>query len=81
LDAVVPYDASAAYTAVRQRRWSAYVHAEPEEAELAAIRRSSATGLPYGEAGWVERLAGQLKLDLTMRSRGRPRKDSGHGEE
>ena len=43
------YEALAAYAAVRQRRWSAYVHQAPEEAELAAIRRSSETGLPYGE--------------------------------
>ena len=75
MDTVTAYDTLAAYPAVRQRRWSAYVHAEPEEAELAGIRRSSATGLPYGEAGWVNRLAGRLKLDLTIRPRGRPRKD------
>jgi putative transposase len=78
LDAVVPYEALAAYRAVRQRRWSAYVHAAPEEAELAAIRRSSATGLPYGAAGWVDRLARRLKLDLAIRPRGRPRKDDGN---
>jgi len=47
LDAVSPYEALARYAAVRQRRWSAYMHAEPEEAELAALRRSIATGLPY----------------------------------
>ena len=75
LDAVASYEALATYAAVRQRRWSAYVHAQPEEAETAAIRRSSATGLPYGEAGWVDRLAARLKLDLTIRARGRPRKD------
>ena len=49
LDAVASYEALATYAAVRQRRWSAYVHAQPEEAETAAIRRSSATGLPYGK--------------------------------
>jgi putative transposase len=80
LDTITAYDALAAYPAVRQRRWSAYVHAEPEEAELAAIRRSSATGLPYGQAGWVNRLAGRLKLDLTIRPRGRPRKETGDGQ-
>ena len=32
----------------------------PEEAELAAIRRSSETGLPYGECVWVDRLCRQL---------------------
>ena len=76
LDPVPGYEALAAYPAVRQRRWSAYVHQEPEEAELAAIRRSGATGLPYGEKTWVDGLCGQLKLDLTIRPRGRPRKDA-----
>ena len=75
LDPVAGYDALASYPAVRQRRWSAYVHRTPEEAELAAIRRSSETGLPYGETAWVDRLCRQLKLDLTIRPRGRPRKD------
>jgi putative transposase len=75
LDAVPPYEGLAAYPAVRQRRWLAYVHQSPEEAELAAIRRSSATGLPFGQTAWVDRLARQLKLDLAIRPRGRPRKD------
>ena len=74
LDPLAPY---AAYPAVRQRRWSAYVHQMPEEAELAAIRRSNATGLPYGENGWVDQLCRQLKLDLTILPRGRPRNDAG----
>jgi len=77
LDPLLPYTALAAYPAVRQRRWSAYVQQTPEEAELAAIRRSNETGLPYGESGWVDRLCRQLKLDLTIRPRGRPRKDAG----
>ena len=77
LDPVVPYMALAAYPAVRHRRWSAYVHQTPEEAELAAIRRSNETGLPYGEPSWERRLCGKLKLDLTIRPRGRPRKDAG----
>jgi putative transposase len=77
LDPIVPYAALAAYPAVRQRRWSAYVHQMPEEAELAAIRRSNETGLPYGESGWVDRLCRRMKLDLTIRPRGRPRKDAG----
>ena len=29
---------------------------EPDEAELAAIHRSSETGLPYGERSWTDRL-------------------------
>jgi putative transposase len=76
LDPGAGYDALASYPAARQRRWSACVHRTPEEAELAAIRRSSETGLPYGEAAWVDCLCRQLKLDLTIRPRGRPRKDA-----
>ncbi len=76
LDPLPGYDALASYPAARQRRWSAYVHHAPEEAELAGIRRSSETGLPYGECAWVDRLCRQLKLDLTIRPRGRPRKDA-----
>src|SRR3989304_5211676 len=45
-----------------------------EGAKLGAIRRSSATGLPYGDATWVKRLAKRLELDLVIRPRGRPRK-------
>ena len=76
LASVVPYETLAAGTAARQRRWSAYVHRTPDETELAAIRRSSETGLPYGERSWVNRLCRRLKLDLTIRPRGRPRKDA-----
>lgn len=66
------------YPAEQQRRWSAYVHQEPDEEELAAIRRSSETGLPYGGHGWVDRLCRQLKLDLTIRPRGRQCKTIEH---
>ena len=73
LDPVVGYEALAGNPRARQRRWSAYVHRTPEEEEeLAAIRRSGATGLPYGESAWVDRLCRQLKLDLTIRPPGRP---------
>ena len=55
-------------------RCSAYVHNTPDADELAAIRRSSETGLPYGENTWIDRLCRRLKLDLTIRPRGRPQK-------
>ena len=80
LDTLAGYDALGAYPAVRQRPWSAYVHQEPEERELAAIRRSNESGLPFGEPRWVDRLCGKLKLDLTIRPRGRPRKDVNHNK-
>ena len=71
---VTPYEALAASPAARRRRWTAFVHETPDETELAAIRRSSETGLPYGERCWVNRLAKRLQLDLTIRARGRPSK-------
>jgi len=73
LDPVPAHEALAAYPAVRCRRWSAYVHQTPPEAEVQSIRRSSETGLPYGDPSWVKRLAKRLKLDLTIRPRGRPK--------
>lgn len=76
LDPVTGYEALAAYPAVRRRRWSDWVHQASSEAETQAIRRSNETGLPYGDAAWVKRLASRLKFDLTIRPRGRPRKSS-----
>jgi len=66
--------ALAAYPVVRCRRWSVYVHRTPPEVEVKSIRRAGATGLPYGDASWVNRPATRLKLDLTIRPRGRPKK-------
>ena len=40
------------------------------------LRRSSETGLPYGESSRVDCLCRELKLDLVIRPRGRPRKDA-----
>jgi putative transposase len=74
LDPVAAYESLGKAAAVRRRRWSAYVHKTPDAEELAAIRRSSETGLPYGESSWVDRLSKRLKLDLVIRPRGRPRK-------
>ncbi len=42
--------------------------------DFAAIRRTSATGLPSGTARWVRRLANKFDLDLTIRPCGRTRK-------
>ena len=76
VDSLITYEELSPYPAVRQRKWSAMVHRPLEEAALTAIRRSMATGLPYGDPGWVERLAKKLDLDLTIRPRGRPKKQA-----
>jgi putative transposase len=73
LSPMPPYEALGS-PAVRRRRWTAFVHQTPESEELSAIRRSGETGLPYGDRTWLERLSRRLKLDLTIRPRGRPRK-------
>ena len=74
LDPLVTYQELAANAAVRQRQWAAKVHRPLAEDAIASIRRSNESGLPYGGPGWVARLAKRLKLDLTIRPRGRPRK-------
>ena len=74
LDPVVTYEELAADPAERRRRWSAFVHQAPPDDELAALRRSVRTGLPFGAPAWVERLGRDLGIDLAIRPRGRPRK-------
>ncbi len=73
---LVTYDELSPYPAVRQRKWAEKVHLPLEERVAAAIRRSTETGLPYGDRTWVTRLAKRLDLDLVIRPRGRPRKDT-----
>jgi len=50
------------------------VHRPLEEKMAAKLQLSIATGLPYGEQAWVEKLSAKLDLPLTIRPRGRPRK-------
>lgn len=74
VDRLLTYEELSPYPKVRQRRWAEKIHRPLEEATLARLRRSTETGLPYGEEKWVNRLAKKLALDLTIRPRGRPRK-------
>ena len=74
VDRLMTYEDLSPHAKIRQRKWAQKVHAPIEEPTLARIRRSSASGLPYGEEGWVKRLAKRLDLDLVIRPRGRPPK-------
>lgn len=74
LDPVPEYESLAKTPTVRRRRWSRFVHQQPAEDELAALRRSVQTGLPFGSDAWVADLGARLGLDLAIRPRGRPRK-------
>ncbi|HTU25127.1 MAG TPA: transposase [Pirellulales bacterium] len=76
LDRVAVYDELSKSAQNRQRRWAALVHRPMQESTLARLRRSVATGLPYGGDAWVHRLARRLELDLAIRPRGRPKKQA-----
>jgi len=75
LDPVVPYEQLGRTAGARRQAWVRKVHRPLDERRLLAIRRSIESGLPYGDAAWVTRLARRLELDLTIRPRGRPRKN------
>ncbi len=74
IDRLIPYDQLSPSARVRQRQWAQQVHLPLADGTLAAMRRSAASGLPYGDAYWVKHLAKRLNLNLTIRPRGRPRK-------
>jgi len=80
VDRLITYEEIAPTAKVRQRKWADKVHRPLEETTLDALRRSGATGLPYGDDAWVKRLARRLELDLVIRARGRPRKQGAEGQ-
>ena len=76
VDPLPPYEAISPYAKVRQTKWAETVHLPIPGETLDAVRRSAATGLPYGSPDWVARLSKKLDLDLRIRPRGRPRKEN-----
>jgi REP-associated tyrosine transposase len=58
----------------RPRDWTEYVNEAAKPADLEALRRSAQRGTPYGQATWVEQVAGKLGLRSTLRPPGRPKK-------
>ncbi|MBS0211337.1 MAG: transposase [Planctomycetes bacterium] len=57
----------------RSAQWMANVNKPLARSELERLRHAAQRGTPYGEAAWVETTARRLKLDSTLRPRGRPR--------
>ena len=57
----------------RPSEWLNWVNEPQSSSELEAIRSSVRRGTPYGSGGWVSRIARNLKLESTLRPRGRPR--------
>jgi putative transposase len=76
VDSLIMYEQLSPLAKVRQRKWAEKVHRPLDEATLADVRRSTASGLPYGNRAWVRRLADKLDLDLTISPRGRPRQQA-----
>lgn len=58
------------------RNWLAQVNQPMAEEAVKEIREAVARGAPLGADRWKARVADRLRLNLTLRPRGRPRKDS-----
>lgn len=56
--------------------WRETVNRPLREAELEAVRTSVRRGRPYGSPQWIDATADRLGLTSTLRSPGRPRKQS-----
>ena len=55
--------------------WLSFVNQAPAATELDRLRLSAQRGRPYGSENWQTRVAHDLGLESTLRSRGRPRKE------
>lgn len=53
--------------------WLEWVNRPQTEAELDRLRSCALRGKPFGDEGWVTRIAERLELTPTLRPRGRPR--------
>jgi putative transposase len=60
----------------RPRDWIQRVNAPLSARELGRLRVSIERGRPFGDDRWIKRTAGELSLEHTMRSEGRPPKQS-----
>jgi putative transposase len=54
-------------------RWCELVNQPQTESEVAALQNSIKRGKPFGSDVWMKRTAKKLRLESTMRPRGRPR--------
>ena len=57
----------------RPRQWRSLVNKPQTDAEVKALRQCIHKGTPYGSSDFVTQSAVRLKLEHTLRSRGRPR--------
>lgn len=55
------------------RNWGAQVNRPETGEQLDALRLSVQRGRPFGEEGWVRRMAKRFGMESTLRPRGRPK--------
>ena len=60
----------------RPRNWRVEVNRPMDDRVIQSVRQSVARGVPLGDERWTSRIASRLGLDITLRPRGRPRKDT-----
>ncbi len=60
----------------RPRNWLADVNRVMDEEAQERVRQSIIRGIPLGNDRWKARVATRLGLDITLRPRGRPRKET-----
>jgi putative transposase len=55
--------------------WLNWVNTAQTLAEEEAVRRCSRRGRPFGSSAWTEEMVKKLRLEITLHSEGRPRKN------
>lgn len=61
----------------RPSDWNAIVNEAMSPAALKALRVCARRGTPYGRKDWADATARRLGLESTLRSRGRPKRETG----
>jgi putative transposase len=56
----------------RPRNWTTSVNRPHTASELESLRVSAQRGRPFGDEGWVRRMAKRFGMESTLRPRGRP---------
>lgn len=57
----------------RPRHWLTFVNRAQSVSELEDLRLSVQRGRPFGDEGWVKRIAKRFGMESTLRPRGRPK--------
>ena len=58
----------------RPTKWCEYVNRAESESTLIVLRKSVNRGRPFGDEGWLNKVANEFGMESTLRPRGRPKK-------